>query len=170
MARRRKTEESLRDLFRDALELMAENPAANASLTGLARRLATSPRQLERAFAEAGSTTFRAELTSARVRRAERFLRNPALTVAEVAKAVGYEQPPHFAKAFRAVHGVPPARWRRNTYGLGRPSKHDRFAREHARRQRAQEDSVKRWVAETIERAEREGRRALPFRHSDLSD
>jgi AraC family transcriptional regulator, regulatory protein of adaptative response / methylphosphotriester-DNA alkyltransferase methyltransferase len=95
MARRRKTEESLRDLFRDALELMAENPAANASLTGLARRLATSPRQLERAFAEAGSTTFRAELTSARVRRAERFLRNPALTVAEVAKAVGYEQPPH---------------------------------------------------------------------------
>jgi hypothetical protein len=70
----------------------------------------------------------------------------------------------------RAVHGVPPARWRRNTYGLGRPGKHDRFAREHARRQRAQEDSVKRWVAETIERAEREGRRALPFRHSGLSD
>jgi hypothetical protein len=29
---------------------------------------------------------------------------------------------------------------------------------------------VKRWVAEAIEKAEREGRRALPFRASDLND
>jgi AraC-like DNA-binding protein len=157
-------------LFRAAHALLADDPAANGSLAAVARRLATSPRQLERAFAQAGGTTFRAELTSARVRRAERFLRNPALTVAEVATAVGYRQPPHFAKAFRTVHGMSPAEWRRAAYGLGRPSRYDRLARERARLNRAQEDNVKRWVAETIEKAEREGSRALPFRASDLND
>ena len=68
------------------------------------------------------------------------------------------------------MHGMSPAEWRRAAYGLGRPSRYDRLARERARLERAQEDSVKRWVAETIEKAEREGRRALPFRDSDLSD
>jgi AraC family transcriptional regulator of adaptative response / methylphosphotriester-DNA alkyltransferase methyltransferase len=170
VAQRPSTEAHLQNLFKAAQALLAENPAADVSLAVIARRLATSPRQLERAFAEAGGTTFRAELTAARVRRGARMLRNPSLTVAEVANAVGYRQAPHFGKAFRRVHDMSPAEWRRATYGLGRPSRWDRFEQEAAEHERAAQEHLRRWVAERLEAADREGRAAVPFSEGDLRD
>ena len=98
------------------------------------------------------------------------MLRNPALTVAEVANAVGYRQAPHFAKAFRRIHDMSPAEWRRATYGLGRPRRWDRLEQEAAEHERATQEHLRRWVAERLEAADREGRAALPFNEGDLRD
>jgi len=74
-------------------------------LDTLARRLASSPRQLQRAFAEAGRTSFRTYLRQVRMERAGELLRDGSPRVWEVAEAVGYSQPAQFAKAFRRHHG-----------------------------------------------------------------
>ena len=85
----------------------------------MARRVATSRRQLQRAFAEAGETSFRTYLQRVRMDRAAELLRGSDAPVNEVASAVGYRQPAQFAKAFRRHHGGPPPA----SGGRGRPSR-----------------------------------------------
>ena len=81
-------------------------------LESLAKRIASSRRQLQRAFTEAGDTTFRDYLTGVRMARAAELLTSEPLTVREVARQVGYKQPAQFAKAFRRLHGVAPSEFR----------------------------------------------------------
>lgn len=81
-------------------------------LDGLSQAIYASPRQLQRAFAEAG-TSVRASLYSVRMRRAAELLRQSQLPVAVVARCVGYRQPAQFAKAFRRRYGCTPSQWRR---------------------------------------------------------
>jgi hypothetical protein len=95
------------------------------------------------------------------------MLSDPSMTIAEVATAVGYRQAPHFANAFRAVHGVSPGAWRRSVHGFGRPTAYARSRRERAEMERSFEEEVERWAAETVETAERDGRAAWPFQDSD---
>lgn len=86
--------------------------ASDLSLDDIARRVASSRRQLQRAYAEIGDTTFREHLTAVRMERAAELLRTRGLTVREVAHRVGYRQPAQFAKAFRRHHGVAPSDFR----------------------------------------------------------
>ena len=74
--------------------------------------MATSRRQLQRAFAEAGETSFRNYLQKVRMERAAELLREGDAPVNQVASAVGYRQPAQFAKAFRRHHGAPPSSFR----------------------------------------------------------
>lgn len=48
-----------------------------------------------------------------RVAWAQRLLREPELSVAEIARRVGFDDPFHFSKAFKRVVGVSPAIWRK---------------------------------------------------------
>lgn len=82
-------------------------------LDRVAREIATSRRQLQRAFAEAGGTSFRAELQRVRMEYAADLLRSGSLPMQRVAEAVGYRQAGQFAKVFRRHHGVPPSALRR---------------------------------------------------------
>ncbi|MGI8944760.1 MAG: helix-turn-helix transcriptional regulator [Thermoleophilaceae bacterium] len=107
--RRRTTVESRLALFEEATAIVAFEYPDRLELDALARRLATSPRQLQRAFNEAGQTGFRTYLRSVRMERAEELLREGSLRVNEVAEAVGYSQPAQFAKAFRRHHGHAPS-------------------------------------------------------------
>ena len=102
-----------RNLYRDAVELIEREYPEDLDLDRVARRIATSRRQLQRAFAEAGGTSFREHLAEVRMRRAEELLRDGATPVREVAARVGYRQPAQFAKAFRRRHGAPPSAFRR---------------------------------------------------------
>ena len=96
-------------LCEEALELIVREHASALTLSGVARRIATSDRQLQRALAEAGGTTFRDALTKARMDHARELLRGePDTSVREVALRVGYEHPAQFAKAFRRYHGMTP--------------------------------------------------------------
>ena len=94
--------------------------AADLSLDDIARRVASSRRQLQRAYAEIGDTTFREHLTAVRMDRAADLLKSRGLTVREVAHRVGYRQPAQFAKAFRRHHGQAPSDYRsRLRFGAG---------------------------------------------------
>jgi AraC family transcriptional regulator, regulatory protein of adaptative response / methylphosphotriester-DNA alkyltransferase methyltransferase len=99
-------------LFEDATAIVAEEYGSDLSLDDIARRVASSRRQLQRAYSEIGGTTFREHLTSVRMERAAELLAARTLTVREVARRVGYRQPAQFAKAFRRHHGTAPSVYR----------------------------------------------------------
>src|SRR5438270_778386 len=100
--------------------VMIPKPGASGSITiaaptlrcDIARRVASSRRQLQRAYAEIGHTTFRDHLTRVRMQRAAEMLATRRLTVREVAHRVGYRQPAQFAKAFRRYQGSAPSAFR----------------------------------------------------------
>jgi AraC-like DNA-binding protein len=99
-------------LFDDAVAIVGVEYASDLSLDDVARRVASSRRQLQRAYAEIGHTTFREHLTAVRMERAAELLASRPLTVREVAARVGYRQPAQFAKAFRRHHGCSPSAFR----------------------------------------------------------
>ena len=101
-----------RALYDEAAEIIEREYAHSIELDDVARRLATSRRQLQRAFAEAGETTFRTYLQKVRMVRAAQLLRQDSIPVNRVARAVGYRQPAQFAKAFRRHHGMSPSTYR----------------------------------------------------------
>ena len=105
-------------LFEEATSLVRTDYADSLSLNEVARRIATSRRQLQRIYAEIGGTTFRDQLTDVRMRRAAEILgeQGRALTIREVAARVGYRQPAQFAKAFRVHHGVSPSEYRTSAF------------------------------------------------------
>jgi AraC family transcriptional regulator, regulatory protein of adaptative response / methylphosphotriester-DNA alkyltransferase methyltransferase len=99
-------------LFDDAVAIVEAEYASDLALDDIARRVASSRRQLQRAYAEIGNTTFREHLTRVRMNRAASLLGDRHLTVREVARRVGYRQPAQFAKAFRRHIGVAPSDYR----------------------------------------------------------
>jgi len=98
-----------RRLFEEAAAIVHAEYATDLRLGELARRLASSPRQLQRTFEQIGATTFRRHLAAVRMHRAAELLADERLAVADVARRVGYSQPAQFAKAFRRHYGVAPA-------------------------------------------------------------
>ncbi len=99
-------------LFHDAVAIVEQDYASDISLDDIARRVASSRRQLQRAYAEIGGTTFREHLTEVRMERAAELLERRGLTVREVAHRIGYRQPAQFAKAFRRHRGLAPSAFR----------------------------------------------------------
>ena len=104
-------------LFEDAVAIVETDYATELSLDDIARRVASSRRQLQRAYSEIGDTTFREHLTRVRMERAAAMLADRNLTVREVARRVGYRQPAQFAKAFRRHLGVAPSDYRAREAG-----------------------------------------------------
>jgi transcriptional regulator GlxA family with amidase domain len=99
-------------LFEEASEIVDREYGSDLSLDDIARRVASSRRQLQRAYAEIGRTTFRDHLTRVRMEKAAQLLAGQGMTVREVARRVGYRQPAQFAKAFRRHLGVAPSDYR----------------------------------------------------------
>lgn len=99
-------------LFEDAVAIVHREYASDLALDDIARRVASSRRQLQRAYSEIGGTTFREHLTAVRMDRAAELLADRGLTVREVARRVGYRQPAQFAKAFRRHTGAAPSDYR----------------------------------------------------------
>jgi len=83
------------------------------TLAVVASALSSSPRQLQRAYAQFGETNFQEDLTARRMGAAAQLLvEQPGIAVRDVARLVGYRQAPHFASAFRRRYGLSPARFR----------------------------------------------------------
>ena len=99
-------------LFEDAVAIVEAEFHRDLALDDIARRVASSRRQLQRAYHEIGDTTFREHLTAVRMERAGELLGTGGLNVRDVARRVGYRQPAQFAKAFRRHHGVAPSEFR----------------------------------------------------------
>ncbi len=103
-----------RRLYLLARVVVARHYRRELTLAMVARAVASSPRQLQRAYAQFGETTFREDLLARRMAAAaELLVEQRAIRVADVARLVGYRQAPHFARAFRRRYGLSPARFRR---------------------------------------------------------
>ena len=102
-----------RRLYLLARLVVARHYRRPLTLAVIARALASSPRQLQRAYAQFGETSFSEDLLGRRMAAAaELLVEQRAIPVSDVARLVGYSQPSHFAAAFRRRYGLPPARFR----------------------------------------------------------
>lgn len=87
-------------------------PEGEPTLAQLARRLGTSARTLQRRL-EAERTSFARVVDDVRRARAERFLHDAALSIAEVAWLTGFAEQSTFARAFRRWTGSSPSEFRK---------------------------------------------------------
>jgi AraC-like DNA-binding protein len=107
------TIERRRRLYLQARVVIARHYRRPLTLQAVARALASSPRQLTRAYAQFGEVTFREDLLARRLGVAAQLLmEQPAISVRDVARLVGFRQASHFAKAFRRRYGLSPAKFR----------------------------------------------------------
>src|SRR3954451_12344177 len=112
VVRLRRRAASMKSVYEDALAIIEREYPTDLRLDGVAARIFTSRRPLQRALNEAGRS-FRDEHLRARLRAAAAAMReDPQRTVRAVSLAVGYRQPAQFAKAFRREFGVSPAVYR----------------------------------------------------------
>ena len=96
---------------------MAAELAKRVTISDVARRIATSQRQLQRAFSEVGGASFRSYVTTLRMARAAHLLEATDLTVREIAARVGYREPSQFTKAFKRAYGATPSDFRQQKGG-----------------------------------------------------
>src|SRR3954470_16884276 len=106
------TAESLSNLYRESCAIVLRHYRRPLTVAVVARALASSPRQVQRAFAEVGETSFSDFVREVRLRNAAQLLTSQPLTVRQVSLLVGYRQPAHFAKAFRRRYGLTPVAYR----------------------------------------------------------
>jgi transcriptional regulator GlxA family with amidase domain len=99
--------------LRDVQQWIAEHPAADLSVEGLAKRATLSPRQFARAFAAEVGVPPGRYVDQVRVEAARRRLEDTADGVEETARACGYGTPEAMRRAFIKDLGVSPAEYRR---------------------------------------------------------
>jgi AraC-like DNA-binding protein len=83
-----------------------------SDIDGAARMLGTSCRTLQRQLEESG-ITYRALLTSIRMRRAESLIAETGKPLKKIGADLGYSDPAHFTRAFTRHFGYSPSRLRR---------------------------------------------------------
>lgn len=92
--------------------MIARHYSRPLTLASVAWALASSPRQVQRAYARSGSS-FSEELLAVRLSAATQLLaQQPGIPVADVARLVGYRRATHFARAFRGRYGLSPSLYR----------------------------------------------------------
>lgn len=106
------TVEERRRLYLLAQVAIARHYRRDLTLELLARGLASSPRQLQRVFAQIGQTSFHEALIARRTAVAADLLLEQSIPVVSVARLVGYRHAPSFSRAFKARYGLTPARFR----------------------------------------------------------
>jgi AraC family transcriptional regulator of adaptative response / methylphosphotriester-DNA alkyltransferase methyltransferase len=110
---RNQTLESRRRLYLQARVVVARHYGRRLTLPVVARALASSPRELQRAYAQFGELTFREDLQERRLRAGAELLgTQPSIPVSAVARLVGYSQAPHFGRVFGERYGLSPGRFR----------------------------------------------------------
>jgi AraC-like DNA-binding protein len=115
---RAQTLEARRRLYLLARLIVARHYRRPLTLAAVAGALASSPRQLQRAYEHFGETSFSEDLFARRMAAAaELLLEQRAIPVSDVARLVGYGHRSHFACAFRRRYGLTPARFRERALG-----------------------------------------------------
>jgi AraC-like DNA-binding protein len=91
--------------------LVEELRGGTPSLERVARRMALSPRTLQRRL-QAEGTSFAAVLDETRKVIADGYVREPNVALTEVAYLLGFSEPSAFSRAFQRWYGVAPSRYR----------------------------------------------------------
>jgi AraC family transcriptional regulator, regulatory protein of adaptative response / methylphosphotriester-DNA alkyltransferase methyltransferase len=152
------TEEAYLAIFDEAAGILAMEYSRPVKIREVARRVATSPRQLQRIFADVGGCGFRSHLMRVRMSHAAHLLAGTNLPVKEVARRVGYGDPGQFSKAFRREHGVSPSQSRAMGHALEEKWTHLPESESFAQEARGYRDS--RWRHARLQRrADQQDRR-----------
>jgi AraC family transcriptional regulator len=99
-------------------DYLRDNLAKHVSLEDLATHARLSRFHLLRLFKRRYGETPLKRLTRLRMDEAKRCLQNGRLSISEIAIRCGYENPAHFASAFKRVEGVAPTAYRTPTTQL----------------------------------------------------
>lgn len=100
-------------LLAAVFELIETRYHEPVSLRDVAAAVGLTPGHLTTVVGRRTGRTVQQWLTERRLREARRLLADTDLTVAEVARRVGYRDGGYFVRRFRTAHGVTPAAWRR---------------------------------------------------------
>ncbi|MFD1557511.1 helix-turn-helix domain-containing protein [Paraburkholderia silviterrae] len=107
--------------LRRAREYMLEHVGDDVGLDAIASQCGLSVNHFVRAFRESTGTTPHRWLMAQRLNLAMRLMRNPQMTLAEVAGASGFADQSHLTRVFAARIGIPPGQWRRACCELSIP-------------------------------------------------
>jgi AraC family transcriptional regulator len=117
---RAQTLEARQRLYLLARLIVARHYRQPLTLAVVAGAVASSPRQLQRAYEQFGAISFSEDLFARRMAAAaELLVEQRAIPVSDVARLVGYSQHSHFASAFRRRYGLAPACFRERALGRG---------------------------------------------------
>jgi AraC family transcriptional regulator len=100
--------------LRRVLDFMDANLDRQVGLGDLAAQAGLSSSHFCHQFRVSTSASPHKYMLALRIDRGNQMLRDPKLSVLEVALAVGFENQQHFATAFRRVAGVSPSDYRRH--------------------------------------------------------
>ena len=96
-----------------AKAFLMQHLALDVSLADVARECALSRSHFSKAFKQTTGRAPHAWLMAQRIEAAQRLLRDPAPSIAQVAAACGFSDQSHLTRVFSAHTGTSPARWRR---------------------------------------------------------
>jgi AraC-like DNA-binding protein len=102
-----------RRLYLLARVVVARHYRQPLTIESVAAAVSSSPRQLQRVYAQFGEMSFKEDLLARRMAAAaELLVEQRAIPVRDVAHLVGYRQASHFAQAFRRRYGLSPSDFR----------------------------------------------------------
>lgn len=107
-------------LLQAAFDAIESHFDAAISLDGVAERVGVSGSHLARVVKAATGRTVNQWIAERRMVEARRRLLQSDEKVDAVGRQVGYRDPAYFRRQFRAMHGTPPAAWRRAHREAGR--------------------------------------------------
>lgn len=106
-----------RDTLREVFRIVWERAAEPLSLAGIAGAVGYTPNYLTDLSREHTGRSLGKWIADIRMTRARHELETTNLPIAEIGAACGYDDPAYFSRAFRRMHGVPPATWRAAHHG-----------------------------------------------------
>ncbi|NJM15229.1 MAG: helix-turn-helix transcriptional regulator [Bacteroidales bacterium] len=94
------------------LSLLEQKYMNDLKTAYVAQQVGVSERHLQRVLKSKTHKTFREHLNQIRLEKARAMLIGTNASIQEILENVGYQDYSHFAKVFKAVHDLTPARYR----------------------------------------------------------
>ena len=103
----------LRDFYiHEAIAFIDQNFQNDISVEEIADNCGLNRSYFSKIFKEAIGRTPQAFLLNYRMTKAAELLKLTQLSISDISKAVGYDNPLHFSRAYKNVYGVSPREWR----------------------------------------------------------
>lgn len=105
-------------LVRVVSELVQQRPDLPLTVKELAAAAGLTPNHFSTLFRKHAGASFNEYLTKQRIARAQKLLLNPTLSINEIARLTGYDDPGYFTRRFHQETRLSPREWRNRKAGL----------------------------------------------------
>lgn len=99
-------------------ELVRQRPDLPLTVKELAAAARLTPNHFTTLFRAHAGIPFNEYLTEQRITRSKKLLRNPTVSISEIARMVGYDDAGYFARRFQQKTGLSPREWRNRQAAL----------------------------------------------------